>query len=158
MNRGYRMAAVLSLLAVGAGPALTPASVERSIRIKGPRRTIDDLVRRDLWETVTNHMDTGSPAWIALVPKLAPGSDAGSAEDLGLSLAFALPRNPAAVLAAIDPVDGAILGVRRVCNRPFIEDTEPRGYKARTLAALGGIHDGHLERRRVACLRVLRAT
>ena len=143
---------------IAAAPALTAGQVEATIRAKGARRTIDDLARSGQWDTLTDAMDKGGSAWIALAPKLAPGSDAGSAEDLGISLAFALPRNPGAVLAALDPKNGHILGVDRVCGRPFIEDTEPRGYKAKALAALAGVRDPRLSAVKQTCLKALKST
>jgi hypothetical protein len=54
--------------------------------------------------------------------KLAPGTDAATSEDLGISLAHALPLAPITVLRATEK-DGPTLGVSRVCGVPFIEDT-----------------------------------
>ena len=150
--------AIASGTATLAAPAPTPASVDASIREKGAKRTIDDLVRTGRWEAVADAMDRGDTAWIMLAPRLAPGSDAGTAEDLGLSLAFALPRNPRAVLAALDPGDGVVLGAGRICGRPFIEDTEPAGYVATTETALSRVTDPRLGRRKAMCLRALHAT
>ena len=143
---------------VAAAAPLTPTAVRESVRKEGARRTIDDLSKRGRWDAVTDAMNRGEAAWIALAPLLAPGSDAGSAEDLGISLAFALSKNPRAVLAAIDPRNGVVLGVNRVCGRPFIEDTEPVNYKARTISALSNIREPGLIRVRQDCLKVLRAT
>ena len=156
MKRAPLIVLALATAALAA-PVLSPAAVEASIRAKGARRTVDDLVRAGRWEFVTDAMNRGTAAWIALAPRLAPGSDAGNAEDLGLSLAFALPRNPRAVLAALDPANGHILGVGRVCGLPFIEDTEPRNYLADVRAALDGVRDQHLQRAKIMCLRALDA-
>ena len=102
-------------------------------------------------------MGTGDARWIALAPKLAPGSDAGSAEDLGISLAFSLPRNPRAVLAALDPADGHVLGAGRVCGMPFIEDTvkDRPAYKRHAIHAVKTVTDPRLSKVRLACLREL---
>ncbi len=131
-------------VAAAAMPVPSPTSVAAEIAAHGAKRTVDGLIQTKRWDAVTTSMDKGSGAWIALAPKLAPGSDAGSAEDLGLSLALALPVNPRAVLAAIDAKDGPILGLSRVCGRPFIEDSEPAGYQRRALSALSRITDQHL--------------
>lgn len=154
------IAALASLAATvaAAGPAITPQAVRRSIHDHGARRTIDDLQRNGRWDAVTDAMDAGKPAWIALAPLLASGSDAGSAEDLGLSLAFALPKSPRAVLAALDRGNGPILGADRVCGRPFIEDTEPRRYKEHAVAALAKVHAPDLLARKRACLKALNNT
>lgn len=151
-------ALILAVVAVRAAPTVAPQAVRQSIRDQGARQTINELQRRGQWEAITDAMDAGQPAWIALAPLLAGGSDAGSAEDLGISLAFALPKNPQAVLTALDMRDGVILGPSRVCGRPFIEGTEPRGYKARSLAALGRVTAPDLGRRKQACLHALSAT
>ena len=100
----------------------------------------------------------GDARWIALAPKLAPGSDAGSAEDLGISLAFSLPKNPGAVLAALDPADGHILGASRVCGMPFIEDTvkDRPAYKRRSIHALEEVSAPTLAQTKTACLRDLK--
>jgi hypothetical protein len=140
-------------------PPPTPASVGRSLEREGPKRTIDDLARTDEWDFVANRMDTGASAWIGLAPRLAPGSDAGSAEDLGISLAFALPINPRAVLAALDPHDGYVLGASRVCGMPFIEETvkDRPAYRRRAIAAVQAVTERRLSGARTACLRSLRA-
>lgn len=141
-----------------AAPTITPQIVRRSIQEHGARQTIDDLQKRGQWDAVTGSMDAGKPEWIALAPLLAKGSDAGSAEDLGLSLAFALPKSPQAVLAVLDVRNGHILGADRVCGRPFIEDTEPKGYKHRATAALGNVRAANLLARKQSCLKALSST
>jgi hypothetical protein len=51
--------------------------------------------------------------------RLARGTDAGDSTGLTVALARALPRNPAAVLAALD--EGPVIGPEAVCGVPFIE-------------------------------------
>ena len=150
--------ASLTATVATAGPTVTPQIVRQGIQDHGARQTIDDLQKKGGWETVTDAMDAGKPEWIALAPLLANGSDAGSAEDLGLSLAFALPKRPEAVLAALDMRNGHILGADRVCGRPFIEDTEPQGYKQKTIAALAKVHAPNLLARKRSCLKALDST
>lgn len=152
------LTATVAAASAAAGPTITPQIVRRSIQDHGARRTINDLQKKGRWETVTDAMDAGKPAWIALAPLLASGSDAGSAEDLGLSLAFALPTSPQAVLAALDMRNGHILNADRVCGRPFIEDTEPRNYRIRSVAALARVHAPSLLARKQACLKALNNT
>lgn len=137
-------------------PAPSPAAIGRELRTLGPRRTVLLLAEKRQWDATVDAMDGGDPAWIALAPALARGADGGAAEELGIALAFALPRNPRAVLAALDRRNGPVLGVERVCGRPFVEDTEPERYRATALAALARVRDPRLAATRRACLRALR--
>ena len=107
------LAATSPVLAVSAP---SPAAIRDSIKREGAKATIADLAKADQWDAVSDRMDSGSADWIALAPLLASGSDAGSAEDLGISLAFSLPKNPNAVLAALDPANGPVIGADRVCG------------------------------------------
>ena len=143
--------------AAQAAPSPTPASIETGVRQHGAQATIAALVKADQWDGVSDRMGTGDARWIALAPKLATGSDAGSAEDLGISLAFSLPRNPRAVLAALDPADGHVLGAGRVCGMPFIEDTvkDRPAYKRHALRAVKTVSEPRLAKMKRACLREL---
>lgn len=153
--------AYTAMLAFGwpakAAPSPTPASIEAGVRQHGAQATIAALAKADQWDGVSDRMGTGDARWIALAPKLAPGSDAGSAEDLGISLAFSLPRNPRAVLAALDPANGHVLGAGRVCGMPFIEDTVKNrpAYKRHAIHAVRTVTDPRLSKARLACLREL---
>ena len=143
---------------VSAAPAPTPATIAASIEQRGAEATIAALAKAGQWDQVAEDMGSGDGRWIALAPKLAPGSDAGSAEDLGISLAFSLPKNPRAVLDALDPANGHIIGVERVCGMPFIEDTvkDRPAYRRRALRAVASVSAPTLARPRAACLRELR--
>ncbi|RDJ98303.1 hypothetical protein DLM46_33875 [Paraburkholderia lacunae] len=109
------------------------------------------------WDSVLTHIDSGNAAWVALVPKLAAGTDGGNSEDLGIGLAYALPKNPKAVLQAIDPDNGPVLGVSRVCSAPFIEDTvkDIPAYIKRAKVALSKVRDPSLQDVKKACLAEL---
>jgi hypothetical protein len=80
-------------------------------------------------------MDGGAAAWKALALRLAQGADDGTAEDIGIALALALPTNAPAALGAVDPKNGPILEDDRVCSAPFYEDTvkDPAAYKRQSL-------------------------
>ena len=132
--------------------------IAASIDQRGAKATIAVLAKADQWDQVADRMGSGDARWIALAPKLAPGSDAGSAEDLGIALAFSLPKNPQAVLAALDPANGHIIGVGRVCGMPFIEDTvkDRPAYRRLALRAVAGVSAPALSQRRAACLTELR--
>ncbi len=142
-----------------AAPAPNPAAVRDSIRREGAKATIADLAKADQWGAVSDRMDSGSADWITLAPLLEPGSDAGSAEDLGISLAFSLPKNPRAVLAALDPANGHVIGADRVCGLPFVEDTVPDlpTYRLKAIRAVQEVKDTKLASARTACLAALAA-
>lgn len=140
-----------------ASESLTAGQVAAEIKAQGAKATIAKLAADDQWDTLSEHIVDGEPDWIALAPQLAPGSDAGSAEDLGIALAFALPKRPVEVLHAIDPGNGIVLGVDRVCGMPFIEDTvqDLQGYKRKAIAAVRAVTDSDLQNVRQACIAAL---
>ncbi len=149
------------LVAVALAAHPTAASVEASIRRRGAAETIAMLWEKgkspSQWDWVMDRMGDGNGGWIALAPKLAPGSDAGSAEDLGISLAFALPKNPRAVLAVLDPEDDMLLGANRVCGIPFIEDTvkDIPAYRRGAIRAVEAVAVPELRTAKAACLAAL---
>jgi len=114
----------------------TPAQVAASIAQKGAGPFFASLDGQAS-EKLFNKIESGNADWVALAPRLAPGADGANAEGLAIALAYALPRNPSAVLNVIDPIEGDahILAISRVCGVPFIEEI-PKGYKARTLKAV----------------------
>ena len=75
------------------------------------------------------------------------------AEELAISLAIGLPKNPAAVLSALDPQTEP-LAPERVCGVPFIEGTvkDIPGYIRRSQSALQRVQDARLAKRKTQCL------
>ncbi|NIF77827.1 hypothetical protein F3J20_10510 [Paraburkholderia sp. Cy-641] len=146
----------LACAAANASAEANPSALARQINDQGAKAVVNGMSESE-WDNVLTHIDSGSMAWIALVPKLAEGADSGNAEDLGIGLAYALPKSPRAVLKAIDPGNGPVLGVNRVCSAPFIEDTVPDipAYVKRAKAALGKVHDRSLRDVKKACLAEL---
>lgn len=134
----------------------SPSILVKQLDDKGAKATISSMSESQ-WDNVLNHIDSGNAAWVALVPKLAEGTDGGHSEDLGIGLAFALPKNPKAVLSVIDRANGPVLGVSRVCSVPFIEDTVPDipAYVRQAKAALGKVHDASLQDVKKSCLAEL---
>ena len=151
------MAALIASAAQAASPP-TVAAVAASLRQRGAQATAAALVKADQWEGVTERIATGDARWIALAPSLAVGSDGAFSEGLGIGLAYALPKNPRAVLAALDPKDGSVIGAGQVCSVPFIEDTVRNrpAYRLRAMRAVATITDPALTRARSACLAVLK--
>ena len=158
-----RRAAAILLWLAGAGAAVagprfaahpTPAEIVRSLAEAGPRATVDALWAEGRWDWVSERIGAGDAAFVALAPRLAAGADAGTAEDLPIALAFALPRNAPAVLAAIE--DGGF-DAGEVCGAPFIEDTvsDIPAYRRRAAAAVQAVADPKLADVKTACLAAL---
>ena len=153
-----RAAVLLIVLAAAAPPPPAPATLAARIDATSARAVVDDLDNKNQLDAVLDRIGKGSSAWVALAPRLAPGTDAASAEGLGIALAQALPLNATAVLRASTTDDGAV-GIRRVCSVPFIE-TSPAynaAYARRTLAALSRFHDATLAAKRDQCSAALTA-
>jgi hypothetical protein len=143
---------------LGARPTVNPATLVRDIDARGPRAVIATLARTGQWDGVVRHIDGGGDAWLAVAAKLAPGSDAGSAEDLGISLATALPRNAAGVLRIMRLDGHNPLRAARVCGLPFIEQPKAQTdtYRASAVDAVTRVSDPALADRRSRCLAALR--
>jgi hypothetical protein len=139
-----------------AATALSPEGIAQDIEANGAKAVVDRLWNSGDYDRLLDHIDKGTSAWVALAPKLAAGTDAGSSEGLTIALAYALPRNPEAVLAVLDPKN-AVLKPDMVCGAPFIEDTVkdmPR-YIKRAKAAVSRVKVRSLEENKAACLAAL---
>ena len=150
---------VCQLIATAAwARSLSPTDVEQRINQYGAAQAVRELDSNGDYDVILNQIQNGSGQWIGIAPQLALGADAGAAEDLGIALAFALPKNPEAVLSIIDVRDGPVLGVHRVCGVPFIEgsvsDVHP--YITRSLTAVNRVRRPELARVKQMCLDALR--
>jgi hypothetical protein len=139
--------------------ALTPADLLTEINRTGPKATIDRLNAssdgKD-WDRVIDNVISGRNDWLQIAARLAPGSDAGSATDLEIALAYALPKNPSGVLSVID---GHSLQIDEICGVGFIEpeDAFLRAYLRKTKRALTQMKNVKLKDKRHACLKELNA-
>lgn len=126
-----------SLRARIASGTATPAEISASIDRQGAYAFVASL-DSDESDWLVTQIGTGKNAWVELAPRLALGSDASVSTGLIIALARALPRNPAAVLKAVDPEEGDshILAISRVCGLPFLEGTTPKGYREKALHAV----------------------
>ena len=152
--------------ASAAAPVPSAAALNAEIDAKGAKEVVNrlngahpDSNGQNDWSRVIDQMWMGRAAYIKLAPKLAPGTDAGTSEDLGISLAHALPLAPITVLRATDPKDGPTLGVSRVCGVPFIEDTvkDIAGYIHAAQLAVGKVATPELQAVKATCLTLLAA-
>ena len=136
--------------------ALSPEGIARDIKAHGAKAVVDRLWNSEDYDRVMDKIDTGDARWVALAPLLAPGTDAGTAEELPIALAFALPRNPHAVLTVLAGREGSFFV--DVCTAPFIEDTvkDIPAYIKRARKAVAEVSDPALARIKAECLEKLR--
>lgn len=150
------LAAVISAPALAAAETpLNPSAIAADIKAHGADAVVTHLFTSGDYDRVLDHIDKGEAAWVALAPKLAPGTDAGTAESLVIALAFALPKNPRAVLALIAGKDA--FPVEDVCGAPFIEGTigDIPAYVKKARAAVSRVSDAKLAKAKAACLAQL---
>ncbi|HEX4739168.1 MAG TPA: hypothetical protein VH331_16580 [Allosphingosinicella sp.] len=140
-----------------AASAPTPAAVARMIDARGARHAVQALDRggeQTRFDAVLDRVAAGDRRWLALVPRLAPGTDAGTAEGLRIAVAEALPKNPRAVLRLV----AKTFTVEDVCGFPMIEPTqrETRAYFRAALPAVQAVTDPALRPAKQQCLAELR--
>ncbi len=138
-----------------AAAKLMPQTIAADIAAHGADAVVARLAKHGDYDRVLDHIDNGEAEWVALAPKLAPGTDAGYAESLIISLAFALPKNPKAVLALLIGKDA--FQVDDVCGAPFIEGTvkDVPAYVRKAKAAISRVTDAKLAGAKSACLAAL---
>jgi hypothetical protein len=156
MKRILSFALALHFLASPAFAAgLTPAQIERDIHARGAKAVVQSLARSGKFETVLDRISSGSTSWVRLATGLARGTDAGDSTGLTVSLAKALPKNPAAVIAALD--EGPVIGPVAVCGVPFVEPSpqEVREYLDRAIPAVTRVEPSKRVPHRASCLEAL---
>jgi hypothetical protein len=159
MRRLAAAAAILVLGCTPAPPALTPDRLRSDINAEGAVPVVQRLWTSGEYGHVLDQIAAGQQAWIAISPALASGADAAASEGLGIALAHALPRNPAAVLSVLDSQRRS-LSPDRVCGLPFIEGdiSDISAYRRDATAAVTKVTDAGLGVRRAACLAALQRT
>ena len=101
--RSFLVATALAALTVPTLAAdLTPGAVRAMLTTQDATAVVQSLDSGDdennAWFAVLDHIAAGERGWIDLVPLLAPGTDAGTAESLTITLSRALRTNAPAVL------------------------------------------------------------
>ncbi|GBQ80373.1 hypothetical protein AA13595_0320 [Gluconacetobacter johannae DSM 13595] len=134
----------------------TPVGVAAAIQAQGAAQAIGNLNDSNDFDTVTAGIAAADPAWMALVPQMAPGLDSDSGPQVTTALALALPQDARLVLRTLDARYPA-LDPQSVCARPFGHDEVPdiKGYARRARAALRRVRDSGLRSLRDRCLSVL---
>lgn len=137
---------------------LVPQDIGGRIDQVGAGQTVRELTGDDSWDFVVGRIGEGRPEWLELTPRLIHGVDGDSAETLLDSLAVALPRNPAGVLAVLDLKRDSPFGIESVCSAAFANNLEnpPKDLVARSIRAVEMIHAPQLEPARNRCLAMLR--
>ncbi|MET3135412.1 hypothetical protein AAKU55_005722 [Oxalobacteraceae bacterium GrIS 1.11] len=135
--------------------ALTPQAITKYIREHGAKETVRNLYKDNdsrRWDFVIHKMESGDSDWLSIAKIIAEGTDAGTSEDLIVTLAIALPKNPRRVLQLIGTT--SFLSYETVCNAPFIEPTSVylRNYLRKTRQVLKNLKDTTVEEQRVKCL------
>jgi hypothetical protein len=141
---------------------VTPATVGRMIDRYGAKQTVHKLSNAVPNDTHTDFGDfdkvldgiaSGDAHWLRLVPRLAPGTDAGAAESLPIVIAQALPKNPVGVLRLIKR-DASWIDA---CGYPMIEPTrkEMRAYFKSVIPAVRSVHEPALQSVKRNCLSEL---
>ncbi|WP_246395922.1 hypothetical protein [Gluconacetobacter tumulisoli] len=134
-----------------AARTLTARTLARQIQQDGPQKVVQTLTQDKEWPRVHRAVATGWQNWIVLVPDLMPATDPATARSLQNALRQALPRNPRAVLAALDPKNGTLRGGRTICTPAGM----PASWRRRSIRAVEALHDIHLTDQSADCLDAL---
>jgi len=140
---------------LAAAAEITAQGVQAEIDRLGAQKTVTDLDSHGgrQWEAFLRGVESGRQEWLALVPNIKPGTDAGTAESLLTATSMALSRNAAGTLALVP----ATYALSALCTVPLIEPTEAqvKDFKRRTFAALDKAVDGPAGEKASDCRRML---
>jgi hypothetical protein len=122
-----------------AAAGITASDVSARIHRDGGKKVLADLWDQQAeFEVVLSGIESADREWLDVARLLKPFSDAGSAEEIDMAVARALPKDPERVLLLIGH-DGFELDF--VCTSPFDEPDAgvAEAYERRTLAALAAV-------------------
>lgn len=153
--RSLRVAAILAALTLPVASAeLTPSAMRALLEEQGAADVVQSLDEPS-WAALLAHVEAGERGWIDLVPLLAPGTDAGTAESLLITLSRALKANARGVLTVLaqdhySPAD--------VCgdNDTDVSAIEVARFIDEALVKVAAVLDPELAEVRKACLSALR--
>jgi hypothetical protein len=162
------IALVLSVLAARAGaqtrrPAPAPGSPEAllaEVDRLGARAVVNELYEDDTrWHAVRSGIASGAKAWLEVARRLKREAEtSGPGQDLTESVAAALERAPARVLAVLD---GESFDADDVCSLNTIEDSLGSDFQAalrtveRRQRAVASVADRSVAGRKRDCLSFL---
>lgn len=149
----------LTSVASGLATGSSPEQISMEIKAHGATAVVERLWDSREYEMVLNHVRSGAPAWVALALKLAPGTDAGAAEELSMALGHALSNNPSVVLAIINPRVFPV-SLPEVCRPPFTDETRRQiwAWIRKTKSAILAVTDTSLRSKKVQCLTDIQKT
>ncbi|MGY6768459.1 hypothetical protein [Komagataeibacter xylinus] len=137
-----------------AGMGLSARALARQLHEDGADATIKALDEHKAWPQLRRAVAAGWSGWIELVPELITHTDDQTTARLRTALRLALPRNPRAVLAVVDPGNGPLLGAGALCT--------PHGmtahWRTTTIRAVSEVHDIHLAHQAADCQAALAAS
>ena len=137
-----------------AGMGLSARALARELHEDGAEATIRMLDEHKAWPQLRRAVAAGWSGWIDLVPELIVHTDDQTTARLRTALRLALPRNPRAVLAAVDPGNGPLLGAGALCT--------PHGmtahWRTSSIRAVSEVHDIHLAHQAADCQAALAAS
>jgi hypothetical protein len=139
------------------GAPVTPAEVTAMLRSQTPQQTVNALYgtgENSRWDTVASGIARGDPAWLALAPQIARGTDAGTSDDFGMAAQDALTTNPAGTLRLLTQVE---MGVGACSENGFeVSAEQARAYFQTATAAVESVTDPALQQIKTQCLAELR--
>jgi hypothetical protein len=139
---------------------LTPDLIRAMLAKQSPAAVVQAIdtgeAENNPWSGVLDQIETGNQDWIDLVPLLAPGTDAGTAEALVITLSRTLKTNAPGVLKVI--ADGAFT-VADICADNDIEVpvTDYVGFLDKVTVTVAAVLDRPLRDVRNQCLHQLGA-
>lgn len=129
----------------------TAAGITASCRDIGAYRTVRLMSGKDyrLWDNFIEHVSRGEEDWLRVIPEIRGGTDAGTAESIGIALAYALPENPKGVLNLANSTS-----LKGACSIPFIEPEEEflEEYLNRARVALDAVSEEYYQEDKKVCL------
>jgi hypothetical protein len=134
---------------------LTPDLIRAMLAKESPTAVVQAIDNGDAennpWSDVLDQIETGNQDWIDLVPLLAPGADAGTAEGLVITLSRTLKTNAPAVLKLI--ADGEFT-VADICidNDVEVPITDYIAFLDKVVVTVAAALDPALRDVRNACL------
>lgn len=140
-----------------AGQPVTPVEVAAMITRDGAQRTVGALWGEgdtNRWATVARGIARGEPAWLAIAPRLAGGTDAGTSDEFAMAVQDALVANAPGALRLIS---GIPMGTGACAENSFeTPAAQSRAYYAAAIASVGAVTEPALATIRDACLAELR--
>ena len=147
----------LAATQAAATPLPRPELIAAAVRVHGAPATVAALLANSQWNPLVAQIGAGNADWIALAPKLAPGTTPATSLSLDLVLARALTLNAPAVLSVLDPSAPAVLAASRVCAAPVLTLSMQQlaSYQASAVEAVEQVATPTLAPARAACLHAL---